>query len=123
MSDGVSFMDVLVQPIKQGIIELLNDAELNKNECKCSKRSASQTSHRLQAIALRWPINSVIENFFSAQCLCEIMVRLGPVLTDENPESLEIIMATVRAVSIHVSKLTPETRKYLLKLVELYAHC
>ena len=27
-------MDVLVQPIKQGIIELLNDAELNKNECK-----------------------------------------------------------------------------------------
>ena len=34
MSDGVSFMDILVQPIKQGIIELLNDAELNKNECK-----------------------------------------------------------------------------------------
>ena len=43
-------MDVLVQPIKQGIIELLNDAELNKNECKCSKRSAWQT-HRLQVIA------------------------------------------------------------------------
>ena len=34
MSDGVSFMDVLVQPIKQGITELLNDADLNKNECK-----------------------------------------------------------------------------------------
>ena len=37
MSDGTSgttYMDVLVQPIKQGIIELLNDSELNKNECK-----------------------------------------------------------------------------------------
>ena len=37
MSDGTSgttFMDVLVQPIKQGIIELLNDSELNKSECK-----------------------------------------------------------------------------------------
>ena len=52
MSDGVSFMDVLVQPIKQGIIELLNDAELNKTECKFQ-------AHRgpLAVLGLRAPIN------------------------------------------------------------------
>ena len=51
------------------------------------------------------------------------MVRLGPVLTVDNPESLDVIMTTARAVSIHVAKITPECRRYLLKLVELYAHC
>ena len=51
------------------------------------------------------------------------MIRLGPVLTNEHPDSLDMIMTTARAVSIHVVKISPEARKYLLKLVELYAHC
>ena len=51
----------------------------------------------------------------SAGFLCGIMVRLGPVLSENHSEALEIIMATARAVSIHVSKLTPTTRKNLLK--------
>lgn len=43
-------MDILVQPIKQGIIELLNDAELNKNECKFQAVSIAESCalrHRL----------------------------------------------------------------------------
>ena len=51
------------------------------------------------------------------------MIRLGPALTVDYPDELEVVMATARAVSIHVTKITLETRKYLLKLVECYAHC
>ena len=59
----------------------------------------------------------------TARFLCDSMVQLGPVLTNDNPDALDMIMTTARAVSIHVAKITPEARKYLLKLVELYAHC
>ena len=51
------------------------------------------------------------------------MIRLGPALTVDYPDTMEVLMATARAVSIHVTKITSETRKYLLKLVESYAHC
>ena len=59
----------------------------------------------------------------SARFLSEIMIRLGPALTVDYPDTMEVLMATARAVSIHVTKITSETRKYLLKLVESYAHC
>ena len=51
------------------------------------------------------------------------MQRLGPQLSDDNPEALEIVMATIRAVSIHVQSLPSDTRKFLLRIVESYANC
>lgn len=51
------------------------------------------------------------------------MIRLGPQLSEDDPEALEILMATTRAVSIHVRSLCPKTRKYLLRIVEYYANC
>ena len=82
---------------------MLNDANFNANEGKS--------------------FFSCSVNHFLARFLCEAMIRLGPVLTTDHPDSLDMIMTTARAVSIHVVKITPEARKYLLKLVELYAHC
>ena len=71
----------------------------------------------------QFSVTFLLNGKITARFLCDSMIQLGPVLTNDNPDALDMIMTTARAVSIHVAKITPEARKYLLKLVELYAHC
>ena len=51
------------------------------------------------------------------------MKRLGPQLSTDDSEALEILMATTRAVAIHRNNLCSNTRKHLLRIVEYYANC